>query len=215
MDIQFKKIISLFFAAVSICICVIFTSCSDTMVELPTLYPRIIYSYSNETDDPDAVLSVFSEVSSDAVRLSSMTVQHNASGLSWFVKPVNVIQDSKKKQYAGSSNLKMPENQEFPEGIYTIIFRDYAGNTSVSTFNLEKTKRESIPERADTHKKYIVYDKNGSVLYISADSNDTSDTIERLSSKYQDAETMREYISDIRKKAVYILPEEPAGTDNE
>lgn len=215
MDIQFKKIISLFFAAVSICICVIFTSCSDTMVELPTLYPRVIYSYSSEEKVPDAVLSVFSEVSSEAVRLSSMTVQHNASGLSWFVQPVSVVQDSKKKQYAGSANLKMPDGQEFPEGIYTIIFRDYAGNTNVSTFTLEKTMRDTIPERPESHKKYIVYDKEGCILYISSDTNDTSDTIDRLSRKYNDAYSMREYISDIRKKAVYILPSEPAGIENE
>lgn len=211
MDIQFKKIISLFFAALSICICVICTSCSDTMVDMPVLYPRIIYSYSNENDVPEAVLSVFSEVSSEAERLSSMTVRHNASGLSWNVQPVNVLNDAKGKLYAGTNNLRMPEGENFPEGLYTIIFRDYAGNTNVSTFTLEKTYLEHMPDRPESHKKYIVYDKNKNVLYISADSNDTSDTINKLSSKYPKASTMREYISDIRKKAVYVLPEEEAG----
>lgn len=211
MDIRFKRILTLFFATLSICMCVIFTSCSDTMVELPVLYSRIIYSYESDGADPDVTLSVFSEVSSEAVRLRSMTVQHNDSGLSWFVDPVDVIQDSKKKNYAGSGNLKMPEGQQFPEGLYTVIYRDYAGNTSVSTFSLSNTEVGNMPSRATANRKYIVYDKNGEILYVSNDSKDTDDSIEKLSSKYSKAKTMREYITDSRKKAVYILPKEAAG----
>lgn len=215
MDIQLKKIISLIFAAVSICICVVCTSCSDTMVELPVLYPKIIYSYENDEAEPDSVLSIYSQVKEDAVRLSSMTVEHADSGLSWYVEPVNVLSDSKGTQYAGSSNLKMPEGQHFPEGLYTIIYKDYAGNTEISTFSLEKTALEQMPESTGTNRKYIVYNRTKDVLYISSDTPETSDSIEKLSSKYQDAETIREYISDIRKKAVYILPEQPVRTDNE
>lgn len=213
MDIHFKKILTFFLFVLSICICVVFTSCSDTMVEMPALYPRIIYSYESENASPDIVLSIFSEVSSDAVRLSSMTVQHNSSGLSWFVKPVTVLEDTKGKIYAGSDALKMPENEKFPEGLYTIIFRDYAGNTNLSSFKLEDTFLDHQPERAVSNKKFIVYDKNGKVIYISADKNETSDNAEKLSQKYSDADTIREYISDMRKKAVYILPEEKAGKE--
>lgn len=212
MDIQYKKIISLFFAALSICVCVVCTSCSDTMVELPTLYPKIIYTYDYPDCKPEAVLSVYSEVTSDAVRLSSMKVEHAASGLSWNVKPVTVLSDAKGKQYAGSSNLKMPEGKAFPEGLYTIIYRDYAGNTKTSTFTLENTMLENMPANAEINGKYIVYNQTKDVLYISSDTVESKDSIEKLSSKYPDAETVREYISDIRKKAVYILPEEPIRT---
>lgn len=211
MDIQYKKIISLFFAALSICICVICTSCSDTNVDLPTLYPRIIYLYPNDKDTPEVFLSVYSEVSSDAERLSSLKVQHAESGLSWQIQPVQILKDSKGKTYAGSNSIKMPENEAFPEGIYTVIFTDYAGNTSVSTFTLGKTALEKMPSASEKNKKYIVYDKNGNVLYISSDSNNTSDTVKALSSKYPKAKTVREYVSDIKKKAVYILPEESTG----
>lgn len=215
MDIHYKKIISLFFAALSICVCVICTSCSDTMVELPTLYPKIIYSYDNSETAPDSVLSIYSEVKNDAVRLSSMTVEHADSGLSWYIKPVTVLSDAKGRQYAGSSNLKMPEGENFPEGLYTIIYKDYAGNTKISTFTLENTVLERMPDKAEGNGKYIVYNETKDVLYISSDTTESSDTIEKLSSKYPDAETIREYISDIRKKAVYILPEEPIRIEYE
>lgn len=215
MDIQYKKIISLFFAAVSICVCVICTSCSDTMVELPTLYPKIIYSYDNSESEPDSVLSIYSEVTSDAVRLSSMTVENAGSGLSWYVDPVTVLSDAKGRQYAGSSNLKMPEGEHFPEGLYTITYKDYAGNTKLATFSLENTVLENMPERNTGNCKYIVYNQTKDVLYITSDTSDSSDTIEKLSNKYPDAQTIREYISDIRKKAVYILPEEPVRNADE
>lgn len=215
MDIQFKKIISLFFAAVSICICVICTSCSDTMVEMPVMYPKIIYSYSAKEAAPDAVLSIYSQVTDEAVRLSSMTVQHNASGLSWYVKPLSVMKDSRGTDYAGCSSLKMPEGEKFPTGLYTIIFKDYAGNTEIQTFTLEDTYLERMPEKAEYNRKFIVYDKSENVLYISADDAETSDTVESLSSRYPKGESVREYISDIRKKAVYILPEESLRKANE
>lgn len=185
------------------------------MVELPTLYPKIIYSYEFEDATPDSVLSIYSEVTSDAVRLSSMTVQHAASGLSWYIKPVDILKDSKGRQYAGCGSLKMPEGEAFPEGLYTIIFKDYAGNTSISTFSLENSTLEHMPERAVNNQKYIVYNQEKDVLYISSDTSETSDSIEKLSTKYPKAETIREYISDIRKKAVYILPEEPIRNADE
>lgn len=208
MDIQFKKILSLFFAALSICICVICTSCSDIMPELQITYPRVVYLYNSEDTEPDAVLSVFSEVHSEAVRLSSMTVQHKASGLCWYVKPVDILKGVDKKEYAGCCNLKMPEGEQFPEGVYTIIFTDYAGNTSISNFTLDDSVLEKMPDKATVNKKFIVFDEDRSVLYITADSNDSSDTVEQLSKKYPEGQTVREYISDVRKKAVYVLPEE-------
>lgn len=215
MDIQYRKIISLILAALSICICVICTSCSDTMVELPVLYPKVIYSYDSDTTEPDFVLSIYSQVKSDAVRLSSMTVQHGESGLSWYIQPVSIMTDSKGVQYAGSSNLKMPEGQHFPEGLYTIIYKDYTGNTEVSTFTLENTVLEQMPESAGVHAKFIVYNNRQDVLYISSDTNDVSDTMENLSARFADADIIREYISDIRKKAVYILPAQTVRTTDE
>lgn len=215
MDVQFKKIISLFFAVLSICVCVICTSCSDMMPELTVVYPKIIYSYEQADATPDAVLSVYAEVGTDAARYSSMTVQHGASHLLWEIKPVTVLSDGRGKQYAGYSSMKMPEGEQFPDGLYTIILKDYAGNTVISNFTLEQGILEKMPEKASVNRKYIVFDSERTVIYVSADRNDTSDSPEELSIRFPKAEYLREYISDLSRKTVCILPEEPVRNNDE
>ncbi len=80
---------------------------------------------------------------------ASITIRNDDSGLFWLVDSGDaVVRLRGSDRWIGSSDLAPPPDGFFPEGDYTIIAQDLAGNEAMHTFMLSRTEYpEKLPVR--------------------------------------------------------------------
>jgi hypothetical protein len=70
---------------------------------------------------------------------ASMSVTHEATGLSWNLNAANCMTRQRGKDlWTGSNSLAGPGDEPLPEGRYTVSVFDLAGNEALISFNLAR-----------------------------------------------------------------------------
>ena len=99
----------------------LFISCSQNTPELTTTDYSVIFDYENDETPPEARLSVFASSASDVRRYEKIRIKSLDTGLYWEADNIACL-ESESIQWAGCSNLRAPENEQFPTGRYEITY---------------------------------------------------------------------------------------------
>jgi len=210
MYIKHSKFIISFF---SFLIILLFASCQQTLPELTQSNYSVIFDFKSEESLPKARLSVFMESSSDIRRYNHIQVSSQEAELTWYIDEISRV-TSNGVEWAGNTNLVVPESQEIPQGIYEIVY-----------FNLDdKSDKEYIDVSYDTKiysltgdqiinymknksaiSEIVIYDADGNILYYGNKTSEFSN-VRGIWNTYSNAETYQDIISLPGHYTICILP---------
>ena len=164
----------LLFPLIFVLVSVFLNSCSQVTPELSLTEYSIIFDYEDEEAAPQARLSVFSSSVSDVRRYSKIKITSLDTGLSWETDNI-VRMENEEVQWAGCTNLVVPEDEKLPVGKYEITY--YNADEKECTVNLEVRYDIAfyevlLTELADYMadkggvEKIAVYDKDHILIYF-------------------------------------------------
>ena len=170
MDINHSKLKISFFSILAI---LLFVSCQQTLPELTQSNYSVIFDYKDEESLPTSRLSVFVESSSDVRRYNHIQVSSKESDLTWNIDEISRI-TSNGIQWAGNTNLVVPENQVIPQGIYELIYfnaddksdKEYIDvSYDPKIYSLNCKELIEYMKNKPSVSEIIIYDAEGKVLY--------------------------------------------------
>ncbi|MBR1721953.1 MAG: hypothetical protein IJ727_05660 [Treponema sp.] len=155
-----------FFAAFS------FFSCSDSEADVVSVSSTLVLDFNDNDSNPQVRLAVFFQLANEAQRSEHFVVTHEESGYSWTVSNPGIF-SGLNKNYAYSTNLSVPEGEDFPTGAYSVIYYDAAGNEDEARFSVNYDK-EILKSTVDTFRDFLsnsnqnvaVYDEDGELLFM-------------------------------------------------
>lgn len=155
-------------------------SCSQNTPEMRNVSYSVIYDYEDGETNPDARLSLFIESESDVRRYERIVVKSNNQGYIWDIDDIKKVQLDN-IQYAGVTNLKVPENEIIPSGTYVIkcINADEKETELNVTINYDdvfyELKESEVAEKMrekNGFKKIAIYDKDNIMIYFGVRTKD-------------------------------------------
>lgn len=206
---KFRNFFTVFLSVFSLCM---FFSCSQVNPDVTTVNYSVIYDYPDTDSFPEIRLGLFADLQSDAHRAETITAVCKSNGYRWEVSNPLKIENSKKK-YAGYTNFVMPENELFPSGSYTLIYRDASGKENTIDFSLVYDRDFSelkVPDAIPLLEKqgtcyFAVYDGNGILTAYAMRESEDQDA-EYIWRRYPGAQTMRPVWTTSGGNTMCILP---------
>lgn len=146
MGIHFRAISRI----ISLCIVIFLVSCAQSgpVIHTSTVKLLRVQEESGEFVERLSVFVLFED--DDGIEdFASITVRHDDTGLFWLLEADDtVVRLRGSDRWNGSSELAPPPGSVFPEGDYTIIAQDLAGNEALQTFSLSRMEfPETLPVR--------------------------------------------------------------------
>ena len=181
----------------------------------------VVFDYQNESDLPQARLSVFVEATSNPRRFETITVSCDKNEYVWEAMDL-VLAADENNTYCGVTNLVMPANEKIPAGEYTIIFKqsDEEQKEIKRTLSYDKSlydaKAGDVP---DLMKKYYgtrmltVYDENRTVLYYGPRIAELSDA-RGIWNNFRDAVMFQESWVNQNGTVICNMPEQKVEPGN-
>lgn len=147
-------------------------SCSESEADVVSASGTAVFDFADSESAPSMRLAVFLQVTNEVQRTESFTVSHAESGYSWTVAKPGIF-TGMNKSYAYSANLTAPEGKAIPEGAYSAIYYDAAGNQDEAPFSLSY-KKELLDARSENCKELLpgateniaIYDDAGELLFM-------------------------------------------------
>ena len=210
-----KFIIILFFSLI------FFVSCSDTSPHISSLHKTLIYEFPSEDEKAQIKLSIFINPSQDIRRSKSIEILHPETNFVWKIDNPQIYEDDK-KTYFGYSALTVPENFDFPEGLFELTYFDVADrsiseNFEISLLKSMLDKEDSFVKLEDvrlgkagtecSHKKIFLFDEIGKELFCGYYSS-LINSDEKILKLFPDAVTKQIYFSNSNNTVVILLPKE-------
>lgn len=165
------KILQLLFITFVLFVC--FSSCTQVTPELRNSNYSVIFRFNDTESNPDVRLSVFVESDSDVRRFDRIVIKSLESGFIWDTSDIKKIEVDN-IQYAGVTNLIVPENEVIPTGKYLITCINADEKTTELQFVVsydeifytlkEKEVEERISEKNGLN-KIAIYDKDKNIIY--------------------------------------------------
>ena len=202
-------------------------SCSDTSPHISSLTKTLIYEFSSEDEKAQIKLSVFVNPSQDIQRSKSIEILHPETNFIWKIDNPKVYQDDN-KSYLGYPALTVPENFDFPEGLFELTYFDVADRSIKENFEVNLLtsmldKEDSFVKAEDvragkagtecSHKKIILFDEIGKELFCGYYSS-LINSDEKILHLFPDAVTKQIYYSNSNNSVVILLPKETIKKNN-
>ena len=215
-----KFIIILFFSLI------FFVSCSDSSPHISSLHKTLIYEFPSEDEKAQIKLSVFINPSQDIRRSKSIEVFHPETNFVWKIDNPQIYEDNK-KNYFGHSSLTVPENFDFPEGLFELTYFDVADRSVTEKFEIKLLKsmadnKDGFVKVSDvllgktvtecSQKKIILKDEVGKEIFVGYYSS-LINTDEKILKLFPDAVTKQIYFCNSNNSVVILLPEETIKTN--
>lgn len=207
---RFNKILAGFIVLITIFFSV---ACSQSTPELRNTNYSIIFDYTKPGEAPEVRLSVFVESEGDVRRSERMCITSNEAGYIWDFDDIKKIEIND-IQYAGSTNLVVPENEKLPNGSYTVKYITADEKEVELNFTIRYDEDFYNLKEADVEKKMLdrravrkisIYDKNDIMLYYGIRSNELRTTRD-IWNMYRDAEYYQDIWCLAGNTIMFILP---------
>lgn len=181
-------------------------SCSDSVPKINSVNQSVIMDFSDEQSPAVVSLSVFIQSDSEVRKIDSLTLTNVNSSLSWTSRTIELLQGKNNKFWAGYSNFKAVQGTFFPQGRYTVLIEDKAGNESESSFilnipeEIKKGELKSIRAYLSGNsvqflKNIAIYDGENNLLFL-GEENENFSTDEQFIKKYPEG---------VKKRPVYLI----------
>ena len=162
--------------------------------------------FSDEQSPAVVSLSVFIQSDSEVRKIDSLTLTNVNSSLSWTSRTIELLQGKNNKFWAGYSNFKAVQGTFFPQGRYTVLIEDKAGNESESSFilnipeeikkgNLKSIRAYLSGNSVQFLKNIAIYDGENNLLFL-GEENENFSTDEQFIKKYPEG---------VKKRPVYLI----------
>ena len=196
-----------------------FFSCSDSEADVVSATASAVFDFYDAENPPSQRLAVFFQVSNEVQRTESFVVSHADSGYSWNVAKPGIF-TGMNKSYAYSVNLNAPEGESIPNGLYSVIYQDAAGNEDTITFSvrykeeLAHAKAENCRELLGTATENIaLYNDVGELLFMGKAKNSWK-TNEAVLKDYKLASTKRLCYVSPGNSVICMMPAENLKSEN-
>lgn len=181
-------------------------SCSDSVPKINNVNQSVIMDFSDEQSPAVVSLSVFIQSDSEVRKIDSLTLTNVNSSLSWTSRTIELLQGKNNKFWAGYSNFKAVQGTFFPQGRYTVLIEDKAGNESESSFilnipeeikkgNLKSIRAYLSGNSVQFLKNIAIYDGENNLLFL-GEENENFSTDEQFIKKYPEG---------VKKRPVYLI----------
>lgn len=150
----------------------LFYGCSDASLEIGETRGSLVCEYNDEVSIPNVRLSVFSEVYSDVRRIDYFKIKNLKENFTWDSSSPIIFSASSRK-WVGYTNFVIPDNTNFPDGIYFATCIDSQGNKIDGSFNLSypydllkmncKSAEKLLGKRISNF--LLIYNSNNEVVY--------------------------------------------------
>ncbi len=181
-------------------------SCSDSVPKINNVNQSVIMDFSDEQAPAVVSLSVFIQSDSEVRKIDSLTLTNVNSSLSWTSRTIELLQGKNNKFWAGYSNFKAVQGTFFPQGRYTVLIEDKAGNESESSFilnipeeikkgNLKSIRAYLSGNSVQFLKNIAIYDGENNLLFL-GEENENFSTDEQFIKKYPEG---------VKKRPVYLI----------
>lgn len=181
-------------------------SCSDSVPKINGVNQSVIMDFSDEQSPAVVSLSVFIQSDSEVRKIDSLTLTNVNSSLSWTSRTIELLQGKNNKFWAGYSNFKAVQGTFFPQGRYTVLIEDKAGNESESSFilnipeeikkgNLKSIRAYLSGNSVQFLKNIAIYDGENNLLFL-GEENENFSTDEQFIKKYPES---------VKKRPVYLI----------
>lgn len=181
-------------------------SCSDSVPKINNVNQSVIMDFSDEQSPAVVSLSVFIQSDSEVRKIDSLTLTNVNSSLSWTSRTIELLQGKNNKFWAGYSNFKAVQGTFFPQGRYTVLIEDKAGNESESSFilnipeeikkgNLKSIRAYLSGNSVQFLKNIAIYDGENNLLFL-GEENENFSTDEQFIKKYPEG---------VKKRPVYLV----------
>lgn len=164
-----NKLILLF----SVIISILFLSCSQNAPELSLGNYSVIFDYPEKNCYPNSRLSLFVEAQSDIRRFDKIQVKSLETEYVWIIDDIAKVEFNN-QQWAGTTNLVVPETEIIPTGSYEIIFfnADEKSEKIYITINYNpvyyETETENVSKTISKERginNIAIYDENFILIY--------------------------------------------------
>lgn len=216
-----KFLIVLFFSLI------FFVSCSDSSPHVSSLHKTFVYEFASEEEKAQVKLSVFISTSQDVRRAKTIEILHPETNFVWKVDNPQIYEENR-NTYFGYSAFTVPENFDFPEGLFQLTYFDIADRNTKESFEINLLK--SMADKEDgfvkaedvrsgtagtecSQKKIIIFDEIGKELFFGFYST-LLNSDEKILNLFPDAVTKQIYYSNSNNSAVIILPKETIKKNN-
>ena len=184
---DFKKHVIFLILIISI----LFLSCNNTTPSIGNVSTSIIYDYSENKENPTAKIAVFVELFSDSMRIKDITITSPNNDYSWKIEEPVCFNNSNSIML-GSSNIMPVQNENFPNGVYSLVYTDIAQRTTKVTFSVPVLLQPTEDDlQKNTKKMCALYDKNNNLLYYG---NRNQREIDSIKNDFLNAKTMYEVL---------------------
>ena len=215
-----KFLIILFFSLIFL------VSCSDTTPHISSLHKTLIYEFSSEEEKAQVKLSVFISTSQDVRRAKTIEILHPETNFVWKVDNPQIYEENR-NTYFGYSAFTVPENFDFPEGLFELTYFDVADRSVNEKFEINLLKsmsdtKDGFVKASDvlsrkfgtecSHKKIILQDAIGKEIFIGFYSS-LINSDEKILNLFPDAVTKQIYFSNSNNSVVILLPQETIKTN--
>lgn len=195
-----------------------FFSCSDNSPDVASLSAMTVIEFKDGSSLPSMRLSLFAQTLSDIQRAKSLKVVSNQTGLSWYCSDIIKFRENNKKNWAGSTKLIPLEGSLIPEGSYSVIYTDSAGEKWEGSFNVKYSaeymdkKSSDFPDCIKTSKseRIAVYSSEGKLIYFGEKKKSWTD-ISKIKNDIQSAFSFRVCYYVSAENLMIIMPEEKAS----
>ncbi len=179
---------------------ILFASCQQTLPELIQSNYSVIFDYSEEkVENPEARLSIFMQSESDVRRYQHIKITSQETGYIWDFDEIAMIKNDD-RQWAGNTNLKVPENQIIPKGLYEIVYYNADEenekiqmhiNYDSSIYDKTYDEIEDYMTKKSAVKNIAIYDESEILLYY-GERNDGLKTVRDIWNAYSNADTYQD-----------------------
>ena len=217
-----KKLNTKHFLILSILLSVFFLSCQQAVADIDQANYSVIFDYENEGQLPSSRLSLFIQSKSDVRRYERVQVTSKKSGYVWTYDDLTLFLENN-QQWAGNTNLVVPENTEIPDGLYEVIYFNSDGkNDKVYItvdydkfiYSLSSDEIESYMEKENAKKKIIIFDENGYILYF-GDKTEEFDSVRGIWNKFSNAQSFQNIWEGKGNTVICIMPAQKVQLESE
>lgn len=198
-------------------------SCSQNAPEIRQVNYSIIFDFQNVTEEnPNARLSIFIDSGSEVRRYERMRITSLETGYIWDSDEIAMI-EYEKMQWAGSTNLVVPETEIIPTGKYEVTFYN-ADEKSESVYvnidydqDLYDLKKEEVPEEMKNLngiRKIAIYNVEDELLYFGERTSEL-DTKRDIYLTFNDAEYFQDIWCTSGNYLMVIMPQEKVTESQE
>lgn len=207
---SFNKIL---FTITVLALLFISASCSQNTPDLNNASYSVIFDFPNSEANPNARLSIFVESESDVRRYDTIKVVSQDEQYIWNIEDIKTLKLDD-LQFAGATNLVVPENEIIPCGTYfvTCINADekeaelqLTVNYDEQIYELKEDEVADYMKKNNGSRKIAIYDKENVMIYFGIRTTDLQTTRD-IWNYYRNAEYYQDIWCISGNRVICILP---------